>query len=274
MGRRIIVRQTRVILIADVAVQDRYFGDIGDFAKFGLLRGIVANDPAFRLGILWYLVPDESHTNDGRHTAYLKPSPKNQKRFRACDPVLYDKLGELVSADKRAVASVVESALLPPQTVYHDRPLSYRNVTSGERRVHRERWLAAAHQVADPAAVVFLDPDNGLEVGSNRHDGDGPKYVFYDDLAPIAQAGKTIIVYQHANRDRSFPDQIYGRLSALQHKLGRPAEALLALRWRRVSARAFIFVLASGHRVIILERLRGLLAGPWGAHFELVLPEM
>ena len=64
------------------AVQDRYFGDIGDFAKLGLLRGIVANDPALCLCVLWYLVPDESLTNDGRHITYLEPSCKNRKRFR------------------------------------------------------------------------------------------------------------------------------------------------------------------------------------------------
>ena len=110
--------------MAGVVVQDRYFGDIGDFAKFGLLRGVVANDPAFRLGVLWYLVPDESHTNDGRHVAYLESSPKNKKRYRSCDPVLYDKLGDLVRAGKRTVSSIVESGLLPSQTVYHDQPLT------------------------------------------------------------------------------------------------------------------------------------------------------
>ena len=251
-------------------VQDRYFGDIGDFAKFGLLRGIVANDPALRLCVLWYLVPDESNTNDGRHITYLERSSKNLKRFRPCDPVLYDKLGELVRAGKRTVSSVAENSLLPPETVYHDQPLSYRGVRNGDRRTHRERWLAAAHQVADPAAVVFLDPDNGLEVGCDRHDGEGPKYAFYDDLRAISQAAKTLIIYQHSNRDGSFSEQVQARFSALQGKLGRPAEALFTLRWRRISARASIFVLADGHGVIIHERLRALLAGPWGAHFELI----
>lgn len=255
-----------------MVLQDRYFGDIGDFAKFGLLRGIVGNDPALPLAVLWYLVPDESHTNDGRHIGYLEPSPKNFNRFRTCDPALYDKLGVLVLEGKRAVSTVAENALLPSQTLYHDRPLSYRNVTRGNRKAYREQWLATAHQVADPAALVFLDPDNGLEVGADRHDGDGPKYTFYDDLIPLGLAGKTIVVYQHANRDGSFPQQIQRRLSALQRILGRPAERFLALRWHRISPRAFIFALGSGHNEIIEEHLRGLLAGPWGAHFELLRP--
>ena len=69
-------------------MQNRYFGDIGDFAKFGLLRGLVMPKPGFRLGVLWYLVPDELHTKDGRHVDYLQPKTKNSSYFRTCDPLL------------------------------------------------------------------------------------------------------------------------------------------------------------------------------------------
>ena len=140
------------------------------------------------------------------------------------------------------------------------------------RKGYRERWIAEAHQAVDSADVVFLDPDNGLEVGSAQHASDGPKYAFYADLDPLGRSGKTIIVYQHANRDGSFSDQIQARMSDLRRRVGRPAEALLALRWRRVSARAFIFAMASGHCEVIQARLRVFLSGPWGAHFELVRP--
>jgi len=94
-------------------VQTRYFGDIGDFAKFGLLRCVVADDPRLRLCVLWYLVPDESHTNDGRHIAYLDPTCKHQKRFRCCDPDLYDTLGRLVHGGERSVSLVARHAILP-----------------------------------------------------------------------------------------------------------------------------------------------------------------
>jgi hypothetical protein len=253
-------------------MQDRYFGDIGDFAKLGLLRGIAENDPALRRGVLWYLVPDESHTKDGRHIAYLERSPKNLKSFRPCDPDLYDTLGKLVGRGKRAVSSVAENSLLPRGTLYHEGRIDYRGVSGGDRTIRRERWLAAAHQSVAPADVVFLDPDNGLEVRCGRYDLKGPKYAFYDDLIATSRAGKTIIVYQHANHSQSFSELIQSRFSALATQLGRPAETLRALRWRRVSARAFIFVLADGHRVAIVERLHAMLAGPWGAHFELILP--
>ena len=57
-------------------MQDRYAGDLGDFLKLGLLRWLVApsfDAPPHRLGVVWYLAPDESHNADGKHVAYLDP---------------------------------------------------------------------------------------------------------------------------------------------------------------------------------------------------------
>lgn len=251
-------------------MQDQYSCDIGDFAKFGLLRGLLSPAPPLRLGVLWYLVPNEPRTNDGRHIGYLKPTPTNTNRFRACDPVLYDTLSALVEGGKRTVSALCESGLLPPDTVYHGQPLSYRGVPRNDRQAHRERWLATVHDVAVPAPVVFIDPDNGLEVSTDRHDQEGPKYTYYDDLLPLGRAGKTIVVYQHANRDGSFSEQIQCRATALQSALARPIESFTAIRWRRISARAFLIAIGDNHREIVQGRLKTFLAGPWGAHFEQV----
>jgi hypothetical protein len=247
---------------------DRYFGDIGDFAKFGLLRGLLTTAPQFRLGVLWYRVPDESHTNDGRHTHYLTLPDKNSDRLRVCDPKLYDKLHDLVKAGKRTVSVVPESGLLPSDTIYHDQPLSYRGVSRSDRPAHRRCWLIEALDAMTPATVIFVDPDNGLEVRTDRHDDEGPKFTFYDDLVLLFHADKTLVIYQHASRDGSFPEQIRRRLAALRRAFDRPAEAFTAVRWRRVSARAFLLALGNSHREKLRERLARFLAGPWGANFE------
>ena len=55
-------------------MQDRYVGDIGDFAKYGLLRALGRRR---RLGVAWYrrTEPDPPNANDGRHTDYgLNPT--------------------------------------------------------------------------------------------------------------------------------------------------------------------------------------------------------
>ncbi len=44
-------------------MQDRYTADIGDFGKYGLLRALcspVDDGSNAWLGLVWYLVPDES----------------------------------------------------------------------------------------------------------------------------------------------------------------------------------------------------------------------
>ena len=61
-------------------MQDRYAGDVGDFGKFGMLRCM--EKAGIRVGINWYLVDDESHNNDGKHTGYL-----SDRKFHGCDLV-------------------------------------------------------------------------------------------------------------------------------------------------------------------------------------------
>jgi hypothetical protein len=253
-------------------MQDRYFGDIGDFAKYGLLRAVTTGEPALRLAVLWYLVPDESHNDDGRHIDYLQ-SARGRELYRDCDPDLYDELSELVRAGSRSVSAVPQRALLPPGTVYHAAPLGYREVADKDRPRLRTDWLADAHDAAAKAEMVFLDPDNGLEARTGRYAAKGPKFVFYDDL-PALSPEKTLIIYQHAIRTGTFEEQLETRMQYLGDRLGLPWENLLAMRWRRVSPRAFIFALADPHRDLVAGRLRTMLAGPWSAHFELVPAEL
>ena len=231
-------------------MQNRYFGDIGDYAKYGLLRALTTGEPPLRLAVLWYLVADESHNDDGRDIDYLKRTPANLADFRDCDPGLYDKLGVLVRAGQRSVSAVVEHSLLPPGTAYHAAPLDYSAVAS-EIAADRPRLRATGSQTLDKAAaeanVVFLDPDNGLEVDVGEFAAKGPKYTFYDDL-PALSLGKTLVVYQHAIRTGTFEEQLEARMEDLGDRLGLPQENLLAMRWRRVSPRAFIFAMADAHR--------------------------
>jgi len=39
-------------------MQNRYVGDIGDLLKLGILRAL---SPGYRLGVAWWLFPDERH---------------------------------------------------------------------------------------------------------------------------------------------------------------------------------------------------------------------
>jgi hypothetical protein len=251
-------------------VQDRYFGDIGDFAKFGLLRSLVVGDPQLRLGVLWYRVPDENFNRDGRHIEYLSPTPENVHRYGRCDPGLYETLGKLVSNGQRGLSLVHEHKILPCSPVFHDDVLSYRSVRKKDRPACREKWITAALAAMAETDLVFADPDNGLEVSVERYAAKGPKYAYYDDFRQMTISGKSLVIYQHACRDGNFCDQIRGRLTALRQMLPSAEYRVLALRFRRVSPRAFLLAISKPHTVVLQQRIRAFLNSPWRDHFEKV----
>ena len=92
-------------------VQDRYVGDVGDFGKYGLLKALCGAD--LSLGVVWYLYPDEEDNGDGGHVGYLRPTPQNLRRFRDCDPDLYDDLGELVGNGSGACRALANAGYCP-----------------------------------------------------------------------------------------------------------------------------------------------------------------
>lgn len=86
-------------------MQNRYTGDIGDYVKYGLLRALADGR---RLGVAWYLFPDEDHSDDGRHVDYLH----GHGRCRGHDPDLFDVLKGIVIDDRRNIAAVERSGIL------------------------------------------------------------------------------------------------------------------------------------------------------------------
>ena len=256
-------------------MQNRYFGDVGDFGKYGLLRalsGYWPEAPALRLGVAWYLVPDEGHNDDGRHISYLmKPE------YRTCDPELHDTLRRLLIEDghPRKVDLVSRHGLLPPTTSYAARPLDYANAQSSMGRNRREGrlayravWLEDTLARCADSDIVFLDPDNGFEVASTpKHAPKAPKYVYWDEFDRFANLGKTLVVYHHLNRTRPALDQVAAKTSEIRKRSPDLPEPI-ALLFRRGSLRCFFLLPAPAHHALIDFRLKRMLAGAWSAHFE------
>ena len=63
-------------------MQDRYVGDIGYYLKLGILRALSSGH---RLGVAWWLFPDEARNGDGRNIGYLNRS----EQWRHFDPNLF-----------------------------------------------------------------------------------------------------------------------------------------------------------------------------------------
>ena len=266
-------------------MQDRYVGDIGDFGKYGLLNALCmpsagSREPEFRLGVVWYLYPDEEQNGDGRFTEYLRPSDVNREAYRACDPILYDMLGKIVFNDERNVSSLPKHQILPPTTVYYEAPLTFEGLFRkgplypAKLLDHRKKWVEDGLEATAGCDLVFIDPDNGLEIKSTpRHHRRGPKYCAFDELEPCLARGQSLVIYQHLGHHQPADLQINAKLRQIEEILG-PTVRPFALRFRRGSSRAYLVVPSTGHSQALWRRAQRFVHGPWGqnGHFDLVLP--
>ena len=124
-------------------MQNRYVGDLGDFGKYGLLRALCGFGAApdmrrLSLGVVWYLIPDEWHNEDGKHIRYLQPIARNLDRFRSCDPELYDALARIVELE-RNVSAIRKSGILPAGAAFHEAPLTFAETAEFGRRARQAR---------------------------------------------------------------------------------------------------------------------------------------
>ena len=159
-------------------MKDQYVGDIGDYTKLGLLR--VIENAEFSIGVNWYYTPNDGG-NDGKKAGYLD-SP--------CDTPDTDLFKELHGIRKaRKIIAIEESKLLTNVKYYNDEL----------RGINRKSWHEKALSCLCHCDVVFLDPDNGFEIGSiNPNFPDGCKYVTYDETADyFIKNNASVIIYQH-----------------------------------------------------------------------------
>ena len=254
-------------------MQCRYVGDVGDFGKYGLLQALtLPNTPdELTLGVVWYLVPNHGPPGDGRYTDYLKE--ENAGRFRPCDPLLFDCLKEIVDSDRRSVESIEQAGFLPAK--YYTRKLTFQDTPLDERPASRQAWLRGAVERVRACKIVFVDPDNGLEVKSaSRYRKKGTKYVYYDELCDYVSQNQSVVVYQHMPHESPYV-YVRRRVKKLREKL-KIRGALWALLWHPYSPRVY-FIIPNGREAVLRPRINAMLKRPWGqdrpegSHFEPVL---
>lgn len=261
-------------------MENKYVGDLGDFGKYGLLRFLCRG---LRLGVVWYLVADEGHNADGRYIRYLNLDQKtsllygvspgtkrfasqNERRFRACAPDLYDALFGIVRDRARTVTEIRKRGLLPADTVFFEDVLELSARGREERRKQREEWVDAALARTIDCDVVFLDPDNGLELDPEiGRECPGPKYVTYEEVRCFLARGQSVIIYQHFDRGA---DLVRRRRATIASRLGTEEVSVHALHYRRGTARAFFVIPTVRHEHLLSERITGFLGTEWRQHFD------
>ena len=258
-------------------MQNRYICDLGDFGKYGLLRslcGKAESEKRLSLGVLWYLVPDESHNEDGKYINYLNKSRENDLRFRECDEELYDKLRSIIRSGERNIRKIRDSSVLPDGTIYFEEPLWYNefplvNPEARRKRLNlRNNWVEAGLNKTINCDLIFVDPDNGLQVKSvERHHNKAPKYAYYEELLPIIQRGQSIVVYHHLCRNGSASKQIEERLAQIEEYYG--IKDSYALLYKRGTLRTFIIIPSEMHKELLIQRSIMTMIN-WNEHFELI----
>ena len=169
-------------------MQNRYVGDIGDYLKLGILRAL---SPGYRLGVAWWLFPDESHNGDGRHISYLN----RPDQWRHFDPDLFDTLHEIVSSGQRhvhaleAAAGAVPGAAFASEFIPGGRPIA-------RRQQVRHEWLRSIRRRLEAADLLFLDPDKGLEPACFRPTAaKSGKSIMISEVSELVRPGRCLIVY-------------------------------------------------------------------------------
>jgi hypothetical protein len=249
-------------------MQDRYVGDVGDFAKYGLLRRLAGagNEQLIRLAVVWCLFPDETHNNDGRHVSYLR-----RRDFEGLDDTLLAALQKIIASGERCISAVSRGGLFPVGTVFCDAVVSApaaSRPSPNDRLQYRAAWLGRCVAATEKSDLVFFDPDNGLEVASvPKHHPSAGKYIYWDELARFWRRGDALLVYHHINRTMPAARQVSDLRSRFQETL--EGAIALPLVFRRGSCRIFWLVYRSSVLGMEIERrARDFLSAGWSRHFR------
>jgi hypothetical protein len=196
-------------------MKDQYFGDINDYRKYGLLRGLCGGGQ-FKLGICWMLTAGDGRP-DGRLTSYLRKPEK----WRAYDPPLFDCLHQWVEAGQTRDTRLVENHAIIPGAKFFNQVLE----DQPARRADYFRDMRAHLANTD---LIFYDPDNGIEVQSNPvGKRNSSKYIYWNELCETYNAGQSILIYQHFPRlERSR--FIFNKVKEINEKLG--AQEITSIR--------------------------------------------
>lgn len=173
-------------------MKNQYFGDINDYRKYGLLRSIIEASH-LRLLVSWMLTPDDGST-DGKFTAYLV----NPEQWVKYDPELFHKLHDILDNQQQRKVNLIENMELLPTTQYFSKYVP-------DPSLERNTWFGSLAEHAEMNELVFLDPDNGIEIKSKPYGRkNSSKFVYWREIKILWESGKSLLIYQHFIREKRY----------------------------------------------------------------------
>lgn len=220
-------------------MKNQYFGDIGDYGKYALLRALIKD---YTLGVNWYLTKDDNRT-DGRFTEYLDADSNT------LDDELFQMLKKTIRPNKDVIyenrrVSFIENSTLLSGTTFFSEMLDFSGISLNKthRELYRKSWVDRSLTVLGNQDIMFLDPDNGLEINSvPQTRKNGVKYVAYNEACRYyEQARVALIIYNH--RDRKPEEDYVKRFTRLYEDNIAPDSFVYRLSFNKVSKRDYIFI--------------------------------
>lgn len=229
-------------------MKNQYAGDVGDYTKLGVLRAI--EKAGFSIGLNWYLTPDEpEHSKtftDGKHISFL------DKECDTPDKDLHSALKSIAKSEKRSVAKIERAKLFK-------NALFWNKILEAETR---DEWHLEALKELGNQDVIFLDPDNGLEVKSAKpYSKNGNKYTTYKETADYYAKGATVIIYNH--RDRKPEEDYLKRFYRFKDMEETQNSRMFYLRASRYSVRDYLFLVQERHFSDLERAIDSFLATEW-----------
>lgn len=230
-------------------MKNQYFGDINDYLKYGLLRGLTSST-RLRLAVCWMLTPGGGL--DGRKTQYLGAPDRWAKH----DPELFQALREAVLVRReRSVGAAAARGILPASRFYSA-------IVPDDQRP-REGFFADFRLASASADLVFFDPDNGMQVRSVPPGRRGSnKYLRWAEAAAAFGDGHSLLIYQHFPHRKRVPF-----IRELAENLVRCAGAPEAYAFRTPHVGFFLLV-QERHRTIVKARVE-VVSRTWAPHIVL-----
>ena len=233
-------------------IKNQYFGDIGDYGKYGLLRFLAMC--GVNIAINWYLTPDDQ-SNDGNIRGYLAG-----EKDRIYDPGLFDVLREFSARNERDVHHFAVLDMIPG-AIYFDEIVEpvVSKLNAADKRKAREHWHHEALAACDGASLVFMDPDNGLKAGKPTARKDAMKFVYASEVVDYYERGQDVVYYCHKGRRT---DVQWEKAKHIMRDYC-PDATLMGFTYHRGTQRSYIFVIHPERKERYHTLLKGFMETEW-----------
>ena len=181
---------------------------------------------------------------------------------------------------KRSVQALEANNILKSNTVYYSEKLDFhikyptqKKIDKKTRLSKRHEWLKNAVLTVKPCNIIFLDPDNGLEIKSCKKMSQvkSGKYAYFSEIKKLFAGKNACVIYHHLNHSKKHKDQIKSRLKDLREKIDSTGK-IFALRYKPYSPRVYFIISKKAAEKRLKDKIQQFMNGSccrfWDNYFE------